>query len=224
VRIDLKEPGIRFLVTPPNGSEPLETNGRKTASFLTAYGCQVAINASPFKPIVSSEGKPQDVLGLSISQGDRYSEAAAGYGALLISKSNEARIAVPPFAAKTAYNAVGGFRVILKDGENVGREGLVHPRSAAGIAEDGRYLYLVAIDGRQPGYSEGTTTAETAEWMRRFGCHQAVNLDGGGSTTLVVSNGRGGARLLNRPIHLGIPGVQRVTANHLGVFAEPLKE
>ena len=57
-------------------------------------------------------------------------------------------------------------------------------------------------------------------WARWLGAYQALNLDGGGSTTLVSSDGKGGARLLNRPIHAGIPGRERIVANHLGVYAQ----
>jgi hypothetical protein len=172
---------------------------------------------------VAIEGTPQDVLGLSVSRGDAYSPAVRSYGALLIAADNTAHIAMPPLDARTAHNAVGGFRLLLKNGTNVGTDGKRHPRSAAGLSEDGRYLYLVAIDGRQPGYSEGTSTRETGEWMRFIGSYNALNLDGGGSTALVVSDGAGGARALNRPIHRGVPGTQRITANHLGVFAAPLQ-
>jgi len=222
VRIDLREPTIEFFVTPSNGEKPLDTDGLKTSSFLKKHRLQVAINATPFKPFVKKEGEPQDVLGLSVSRGERYSPPAAGYGALLISKDNKARIVTPPIGKEGVYNAVGGFRLLLKDGKNVGAAGKFHPRSAAGISRDGRYLYLVVIDGRQEGYSEGTTTAETAEWLRKFGAYDALNLDGGGSTCLVIDDGKGGARILNRPIHAGIPGNERVNANHLGVKAQPL--
>ncbi len=223
IRIDLKEPTIEFFVTPSNGARPLDTDGLRTGSFLKRHGCQVAMNASPFSPLVFTEGTPQDVLGLSISRGERYSPPVTSYGALLLGKDNAARIAMPPLDTAATHNAVGGFRLLLKHGENVGTDGKRHPRSAAGISKAGQYLYLVVIDGRQPGYSEGASTAETAEWMRRLGSHDALNLDGGGSTTLVVADGTGGARTLNRPIHGGIPGIQRINANHLGVFAKPLK-
>jgi hypothetical protein len=219
LRIDLAGPSIRFLVTPSNGERPLDTDGMRTSTFLERFGCQAAINASPFSPIVPEEGAAQDVLGLSISRGEEYSPAGDTYGALLIGRDNRARIAAPPFDTEGVYNAVGGFRLLLAKGRNVGADGPVHPRSAAGVSEDGRYLYLVAIDGRQPGVSEGATTAETAEWLRRFGAGEALNLDGGGSTSLVVDDGSGGAAILNSPIHRGIPGVERVNANHLGVYA-----
>ena len=224
IRIDLREPTIEFLVTPSNKEAPLETNGARTSTFLKQNGCQLAINASPYAPVLEFEGKPQDVLGLSVSRGDAYSAAADSYGALLIAKDNKVRIAMPPFDAGAAHNAVGGFRMLLKGGENVADDDQLHPRTAAGVTQDGRYLVLVAIDGRQRGYSEGTSTAETAEWMRLFGCFDAVNLDGGGSTSLVIADGKGGATVLNRPIHAGIPSLERVVANHLGVFAKPLEK
>ncbi|QIQ01546.1 phosphodiester glycosidase family protein [Streptomyces liangshanensis] len=59
------------------------------------------------------------------------------------------------------------------------------PRTMAGIDARGRLL-LVTVDGRQPGVSEGFTLAEAAEFMRSLGAEQALNLDGGGSSAMVV--------------------------------------
>ncbi len=222
IRVDLTDPDIQFLVTPPNGEKPEETDGEKTSTFLKKHGLQLAVNASPYKPVGSIEGEPRDVLGLSVSRGDKYSTEVAGYGALLITKDNKARIEVPPLDSSSAYNAVGGFRLLIKDGKNVGQKDAVHPRTAVGISRDGRQLYILVIDGRQPGYSEGTTTEETAEWLLGLGAYQGLNLDGGGSTSLVISDGKGSAKSLNRPIHAGIPGLERVNGNNLGLFAKPV--
>jgi len=222
VRIDLREPGIEFLATPSNGERPLDVDGMKTSTFLRRHGCQLAINASPYAPLAGAEGVPQDVHGLSISRGDVYSPPNDTYAALLIGKDNRAWIAAAPIDPKGAHNAVGGFGLLLRAGENVAQDDALHPRTAAGVSEDGRRLILLVIDGRQAGYSEGATTAETAEWIRRFGARDAVNLDGGGSSALVMAD-PGGARILNRPIHAGIPGNERVNANHLGVFAKPIE-
>jgi hypothetical protein len=222
IRVDLADPDIRFLVTPPNGEKPEETDGERTSTFLKKHGLQLAVNASPYKPVGSIDGEPRDVLGLSISRGDKYSTEAAGYGALIITKDNKARIEVPPLDSSNAYNAVGGFRLLIKDGKNVGQKDALHPRTAVGISRDGLQLYFLVIDGRQPGYSEGTTTEETAEWLLGLGAYQGLNLDGGGSTSLVISDGKGGARSLNRPIHAGIPGLERVNGNNLGLFAKPV--
>lgn len=219
VRVDLEEPGIDFVVTPPNGERPLETDGLRTSTFLRKHGCQVAVNASPFRPIVSREGESQDVLGLSVSRGERYSEPEPGCGALVLERGNRARIEAPPVEGRGAQNAVGGFGIIVREGENVGSDDALHPRTAAGVSRDGRYLILLAIDGRQADYSLGATTRETADWLLRLGAFQGLNLDGGGSTAIAIEGRDGAPVLLNRPIHSGLPGRERVCANHLGVFA-----
>ncbi len=220
-RIDLRDPGIDFVVTPSNGEKAQETDGLTTSSFLKAHGCRFAINASPFAPVVSPEGEPKDVLGLSVSRGERYSEPEKGKGALVISRDNRARIVGPGMDPGEAWNAVGGFGLLLADGRNVGADDALHPRTAVGISRDGRWLYLLVIDGRQPGYSEGTTTRETAEILLQLGAHEGLNLDGGGSTALIASDGKGDAVAWNRPIHAGVPGRERVNANHLGILVRP---
>ncbi len=218
-RIDLHQPTVAFLATPSNGPQPNETNGRKTSEFLTEFGCQLAVNASPYKPFGTlPSGTPQDVIGLSVSQGDAYSQPNPAYAAVVISQANQARIIEQDTPAPDAHNAVGGFGRLLKDGANVASDDALHPRTAAGVSQDGRFLYLMVIDGRQSGYSEGVTTTETADWIARLGAYNAVNLDGGGSSTMVIAT-EAGPRLINRPIHSGLPGNERVNANHLGVFA-----
>jgi exopolysaccharide biosynthesis protein len=60
-----------------------------------------------------------------------------------------------------------------------------NPRTIAGVTRDGRLL-LVAVDGRAPGYSAGLSFDEEAAVMRALGARDAVNLDGGGSTTMTI--------------------------------------
>ena len=69
-----------------------------------------------------------------------------------------------------------------------------HPRTAVGFNQDSTKLLLVTVDGRQPGHSIGMSLSELANFMLRLGCFQAINLDGGGSTTMLV-----GTRVVNRP-------------------------
>jgi hypothetical protein len=217
VRVDLHEPTIRFLVTPSNGKAPKDCNARTTSEFLTEFKCQAAINGSVFSPVTRQPGAPQDVLGLSLSRGDLYSPPNK-YDALLIDKDRKAWLDQSPVDASKAYNGLSGFYALLVDGNNVGTMRQLHPRSAVGVSKDNRYLILMTIDGRQKGYSEGATTAETAEWIRKLGAFNALNLDGGGSTTLVIQDAEGRTQRLNRPSGI----FERRVANHLGVFAQPL--
>lgn len=221
LRIDLNAPGIGFLATPPNGEAEGETNSRTTTTFLDEFDCQAAVNASPFLPVVNEEGKPQDVLGICVSNGDAYSPPSSKYAALIIEQGNKAACVRDQHGHEDAQQAVGGFYMALEKGKVTGTDGDRHPRTAAGVSKDGGYLYLAVFDGRQPGYSVGATTKEVGEWMKKFGAWDAVNLDGGGSSALVVEDGED-SRTLNRPIHQGVPGRQRPVANHFGVFAAPL--
>ncbi len=220
-RVDLKASDVTLMVTPSNGDKPLETDGAKTSTFLKQFHCQVAVNASPFAPVEEGEGKPKDILGLSASRGDVYSQPHGSHAAMLISKDNKVTFVEPPIDTKNVYDAVSGFGMLLRNGQNVGDDGPQHPRTAAGVSQDGRYLYLLIIDGRQPNYSIGATTRETAEWIRQLGAYTALNLDGGGSTEMVTDDGQGNPLIVNRPIHNKIPGMERVNGNNLGVFAKP---
>ncbi len=224
VAIDLRANGLSFLVSPSNGERRLETDTQKTGTFLHQNKCQVAINGSPFWPVERREGVPIDVAGLSVSRGDRYSEPEVTCGALLITQDNQVKLVSQGDDLSDAYNALGGFDFLLKAGQLVNEPGGPrHPRTAVGLSQDGQTLYLCVIDGRQNDHSVGATLYETALWMRWLGCWEALNLDGGGSTTLVIEDEMGLPHTINRPIHGQIPGQQRPSANHLGVYAAPVK-
>ena len=220
IRVNLREPTIDFLVTPSNGSEPKDVGARTTSEFLAEFRCQVALNGSVFDVFARQRGDPMDIEGLSLSRGDLYSPPNQ-WDALLISTNRRAWIARSPVDWRGAFNGLSGFYAILLNGNNTGTMKDRHPRSAVGVSRTGRYLILMTVDGRQPGYSEGVSTAETAEWMRKLGAHHALNLDGGGSAALVIEGPKGLPVVLNRPS--GPPvGKERRVANHLGVFARRL--
>jgi hypothetical protein len=92
---------------------------------------------------------------------------------------------------------IGGWPRILRDGRNVApdaatMEGTIsrnaevrHPRTAIGYSRDGATLWLLVVDGRSAA-SVGMTLTELAALMRRVGAWDALNFDGGGSTTMVV--------------------------------------
>jgi exopolysaccharide biosynthesis protein/3',5'-cyclic AMP phosphodiesterase CpdA len=82
--------------------------------------------------------------------------------------------------------AVSGRQVLITDGQVVDQTDQArHPRTAVGVSEDGRTLYVLTVDGRQAA-SGGYTLEETAEELLAMGAHSALNLDGGGSSTLIA--------------------------------------
>ncbi|NJQ07244.1 phosphodiester glycosidase family protein [Streptomyces lonarensis] len=129
------------------------------------------------------------------------------------------------YAARTAdgsalpRTAVGGNGLLVVDGEAQDWEGRPNnataPRTAVGFSEDGSDMYVVVIDGRQA-HSGGVTLTELAVMMQRMGAHSALNLDGGGSTTLLAREvGTPGLELVNKPSD----GAQRVVPNGLALTA-----
>ena len=96
--------------------------------------------------------------------------------------------------------AISGETVLLRKGRVVARDDVyLHPRTAVGIDRDSGRVLLVAVDGRQD-FSRGLTQVELARLLRRLGAESALNLDGGGSTTLAGLGRRSGdLRVLNSP-------------------------
>lgn len=109
--------------------------------------------------------------------------------------------------------AIGGMGPLIKDGvvqNGVGPAG-VHPRTAIGTKADGS-IVMFEIDGRQPGFSEGVETEELAAMLADLGVVQAMNLDGGGSSTLVAKlPGESAVKVMNTPSD----GGERKTGNSL---------
>ncbi|MFI6630928.1 phosphodiester glycosidase family protein [Nonomuraea fuscirosea] len=99
--------------------------------------------------------------------------------------------------------AMSGRQLIVADGEPLDlppENNTPEPRTAVGFSADGSKMWLVAVDGRQPEFSRGLGLDELGEMMVKLGAHTALNLDGGGSTTLVVREpGQKQADLVNRP-------------------------
>lgn len=69
-----------------------------------------------------------------------------------------------------------------------------HPRTAIGISEDKKTLWLMVVDGRQPNLSMGMSLTEVKAFMQHLGAYEAYNLDGGGSSTMVI-----GSKIINSP-------------------------
>ena len=116
--------------------------------------------------------------------------------------------------------AVGGREFVVRDGATyifphsaIADE--IHPRTAVGITAAGD-LVMATVDGRQSGYSAGVDLEELAELMLSRGVVQALNMDGGGSTTMAVRlPGNPEVSLVNRPSE----GQELAVANSLLVFS-----
>lgn len=231
LRIDLEHPERDIFVT--SGNMPVDsgsayTNGddieknfssRTTSRFLEDFDCIAAINATPYYPFRIFQGFSQRAVGVVISNGILYASSPE-YAVFSITEDNEVSFTAPPFNSLNvsgADQAAGGFFIILKDGENIGAGGKRNPLSIVGTSRNGRYLFLVVVDGEDKDWSIGASLWEGAEWMEALGAYNAMILDGGGSSTLVIRGEDGKSLLLNKPAGFNMFSRERAVAVHIGV-------
>jgi hypothetical protein len=229
--IDTREKGLGFLVTPPDseGEKPLQA--RTTSQFLEEFDLQIAVNGDKFLPWWSHGptdyyphvGDPVAPVGFSASSGDVYwlgdFEEVGIEPTLYINRRNVLSFNNQP---NRVFNAISGDRMIVIKGQaapDLNDKGL-EPRTAIGANRNGRYLYIIVVDGRQPLYSDGATFADLAQLLIDQGAFMGMSLDGGGSSTLVIEGEDGEPEILNSPIDIYIPGRERPVGNHLGIYVK----
>lgn len=227
VTIDLKANGIKTLVTQGNPDEARPLSAKTTSQFLKDNNLQLAINGDTFTPwhdlgplgFSPKPGERVTPTGFAASKGVVYSQDSDEQPTLYIYQNNKASMNA---LIGKVYNAVSGFPLLLWNGDIV--DGLnssdVDPRTAVGLNRAGNKLVIIIVDGRQPGYSEGATYAELAQLLLDHRAWSGMNLDGGGSSTLVIEGDNGEPVVLNSPVHQGIPGNERPVGNHLGFSAK----
>ena len=223
VKLDLT--AVSLLVTPPPTS-----NGRTTTSFLREFGLQLAINGSFYQIDRSSNSEDLIPLGHTIANGVAYAPSRQDWPVLCIRKGS-AVIYDEQCPVDTEQGLAGNVRLVTNS-EPVNLNGLRFPgramsqrweaRTAVGLDRTGSKMWLLVVDGRQPGYSEGVTLPELADLLHEFGVYEAINLDGGGSSTLAAA-GWLQPTTLNAPAALRLFPLQRPVATHLGVYAQPLE-
>jgi hypothetical protein len=251
VRIDLTDPDIKLFST-PKASNPVpesrETLTLTVPNFLRQNSLQIACDAnfysaSGYGSDPPNEGISCEVFGLEISTGSvvsaQTSTDANGdprFASILFSTNNTpfVRFNNRPPGTNTAgvYTAITGYYPIVSNGVNVGSAAAIsypdssihglQPRTAFGLSQDNRYLFLMTIDGRQDGYSQGSYDTETAYWIIQFGAWNAINMDGGGSTALYMADTAGNPVGLNHSSYLPAYGHERYIGSHFGVWAKPL--
>jgi exopolysaccharide biosynthesis protein len=228
--VDLTDPRVRVVVSAPTIRDGGAAEMEPTPAFAEREEATVAINANYFGEIKGT-GTAR-IVGLVVRDAREVSPARV-YGALpdpalvVDDRSGRVELASGAAGAEAAVAGVGPSgtdatpgTLLVDDGKNLGGTarvdpGVRHPRTAAGVSKDGRTLYLVVVDGRQEGWSVGMTLPELGDLIAEFGAYDAVNLDGGGSSSFVYRPAGGEAKA-NRPSD----GAFRPVAVSLGVVVE----
>ncbi|HUE99146.1 MAG TPA: phosphodiester glycosidase family protein, partial [Anaerolineales bacterium] len=115
------------------------------------------------------------------------------------------------------YNAISGDRLLVSKGKKVAGldSQIVNPRTAIGANQNGRWMYLIVVDGRE--ISIGATFSQLADLLISHGVYTGVAMDGGGSSTMVIEGVDKLPRILNTPVNENTPGRERAVANHIGI-------
>jgi len=195
----------------------------------------VATNADAFSPwpVPYQAETPTDVLGLLVSAGTLVSRGS-GTPSFIVTESGELRIegAGADMDVTDIETAVSGFGLCLLNGQVRPSGDDHHPRTGLGLSSDHRYVLMMTFDGRQPA-SAGATTQAVGTWLKHFGAHTGINMDGGGSTTMAwwdpAASGEDKCRLLNSPVGNGasndrenvrapFQSTERANGSNLGVY------
>ena len=219
-RIEITNPKIDFVVAQraPNAGEVMKdapkykicTRRQTVRAFMEnvrkpvkngglGLNMVLGVNSTAWGPWPPPAGNVYaGSLGLVVSAGNLVSPPLPRKNAFVIYKDRSCKILHTPedFDISNVHYAVAGFAKILTNGECTGDRAL-HPRTGFGISKDGKYMYIVVIDGRQKGYSEGCTTLEVAQLLKHLGAWNGLNMDGGGSSTLMILDEKQKTKMLN---------------------------
>lgn len=199
--VDQKKAKRRFALT------ALEGKLRRTSQAALDSGAIVAINGSfyntrpPYNSVCYLKINGEVIFERSGKMGDRDG------GAVLI--DDRGRVSVEQgdpddpqwVSTRTEPSIIGSGPMMLQDGQRIdmGTGAFVtlrHPRTAIGTS--GNKVYLVTVDGRSKGNSLGVNLNELANILKWLGAENALNLDGGGSTTMYIE-GQPENGIVNRP-------------------------
>jgi exopolysaccharide biosynthesis protein len=210
VRVDLTAPGIGFTTTAPYSGGANEVMKQTTGQFLTQTGAQVAIDANRYS---NNDNQPTATTfsGLEVSNATVVNPDQSGFASLLIGTGNQASIVAGGSVSLTGVQfAIAGTQgTILTNGvNNAVSDGQSAARAGLGLAQNGQYLYLMDVSS--------VTLGEESDLFNSIGAWNAINLNGGGSAMLDVSNGNGGVTELNHT-------TEKYVGPNLGIYAAPLQ-
>lgn len=208
-------------------SVPIDAWNRATPAGLSwydeSYGAQLDTATSVLR-IVLSRARAGEIVAIDTTPGPTVIPRGGGVLVLGRTAPRELRARLLILATgrrmvdvsvrltpRHPKEAVGGFPVLVRDSAEVaGLDSagattfapVRHPRTVVALGAGGRRLFLITVDGRQPDHSAGMTLRELARLSLALGATEALNLDGGGSTTMIVARRVGDSyrhQVVNRP-------------------------
>lgn len=217
MKVDLTDSKVKFQMTKraPNWGEKMPDFEDKYVIRTVRETCRVTmrkylknninmvaiINGSPWSPWQKPFTHPYaDRQGLLIDNGQIVAPILHGRPAFVVTKDGQVffKSILKNTDTSNFLHAITGFNFVLNDGVlTKSRAKNLAPRTGYGLSKDRKTLYLFVVDGRQPKYSMGMAVYEVGEFLQYLGAHSGLNMDGGGSSTLIIKNNKD-TKMLNK--------------------------
>lgn len=223
LRIDLAQGKSEVRVVTaadPDGNDPAEAALTDPRVLAGDAAVLAFINTNPFDSFPDAAGKKDrgwhegqavDITGLAAHGGKVISAADRGRAAIWVDHEGRVRIDVLP-SDGDVVEGVGGWGVIVQNGEIMPRlvkskakldaaHGSEHlnPVTGIGVDRSGQILWLVVVDGRQTGFSEGVSHYGLAKILHDLGCWSGALMDGGGSSIMGLAGPDGRIQIVSSP-------------------------
>lgn len=230
--IDLTNPKVSLHVSPggpdPDGDGKYQTTLMTPSEVAKREQYELTVNGDffiiPTAAELQAAGKQPGyiggmwaaVQGPAASNAKAWSTSAKKRPCLIVRKTG---VVMEMLDKPTEADAqvISGNVFLVENGKPVDNANPAkHPRTVIGLDEERTKLTIIVIDGRQPGTSEGMSYAELSKELIAAGCHTAINLDGGGSSVMVMRKDKDYV-INNKPSG----GNERPVANVLGVDVAP---
>jgi exopolysaccharide biosynthesis protein len=211
LRVGLND-GLEVFALPgddPDGPGPAESRLTQPIDLFKKYHALAAVNANAFAGLPNDKaaaadwylGRPVDIQGIVASGRKIISPVEKDRTSFWMDTSGKPHIGTPKSLESVSEAVADWFSPLLIDSKIVAdpADQALHPRTALGFDDSGSWLLLVVVDGRQPGFSEGVTLYELANIFQSQKCSQSINLDGGGSSIMLVQAPGKDVRTVNSP-------------------------
>jgi hypothetical protein len=193
----------------PDGPGPAESTLTQPEELFKRFHALAAVNANAFEGLPGDtapaqdwfEGRAVDIHGTVVSGGKVVSPVETNRTSFWLDTRQKPYIGTPASMNAVAEAVADWFSPLIVDSRIVPdpADRVLHPRTAVGFDDTGTWILLIVVDGRQPGFSEGISLYELAQILQAQGCTQSINLDGGGSSIMLVQEPGKDLRTVNSP-------------------------
>lgn len=183
--IQLDDPTLEIIANVPSNEEIFI--GETTLEFAQKNNVDVAITATPFSYPYTRFSSERKLEGIYIYKGQMYSKPIKEKAALCFTKDKKAYIVDSQCDREVwdAYYAFGGFWTTFEDDIMLQFKNRMEARTAVGLSEDGYTLYLLIVEKNNS--SLGLNYMDCSKILKNAGAFKAIQLDGGGSTSLIFN-------------------------------------